>query len=166
MANPALENKVKTLEQLLPIITAAKASGKTIVTNNGSYDIMHLGHVEGLFFSKQQGDLLIVGVNSDASVKAYKDPSRPINDEHMRARMLAALACVDYVFTFDDTTPISWLDQIKPDIHTNGAEYGDDCIERNCVESHGGKVVLIPMINGYKTTAIIQRIRNSKHNED
>lgn len=157
----ALENKIVTLEQLLPLVEKLKSEGKTIVTNNGSYDIVHLGHILGLFESKNQGDILIVGINSDASVRGYKGPKRPINDEYMRARVLAAFSCTDYIFLFDELTPLEWLDKIKPQIHTNGSEYGEDCIERDVVEKNGGKIYLLPMIDGYKTTSIIEKIKAS-----
>src|SRR3989442_8488987 len=94
---PELENKIVTLDQLVPKIAALKSQGKIIVTNNGSYDIMHLGHVLGLFEAKHLGDILIVGINSDLSVRGYKGPTRPINPEQMRVHMIAALMCVDYV---------------------------------------------------------------------
>jgi len=158
MSRPELERKIFSFETLLPILEAEKAAGKILVTNNGSYDIMHLGHIEGLFYAKSLGDILIVGVNSDLSVRTYKGPNRPINDDHMRTRMLAALSCVDYVFTFDETVPMSWLARVKPQIHTNGAEYGEDCIERDTVVENGGKVVLLPMVPGYKTSQIIEKI--------
>lgn len=156
---PELENKIVSLSRLLPIVEKLKSQEKTIITNNGSYDIVHLGHIYGLFEAKRQGDILIVGVNSDASVRAYKNPNRPINDERMRANLLAAISCVDYVFLFDDLTPLSWLEQIKPHIHTNGAEYGENCIEREVVEKNGGKIYLLPILEGYKTTAIIEKIK-------
>lgn len=155
---PEIERKVKTLDELLPIVEEAKRQGKTIVTNNGSYDIIHIGHVIGLFESKKQGDVLIIGVNSDKSVKAYKGPNRPINPQEMRLRMLAALSAVDYVFAFDETVPMPWLEKIKPDIHTNGAEYGEECIERETVEKNGGRIHLLPMIEGIKTTMLIDKI--------
>jgi rfaE bifunctional protein nucleotidyltransferase chain/domain len=158
MSRPELEQKIFTLEKLLPILESERDAGKILVTNNGSYDIMHLGHIEGLFYAKSLGDILIVGVNSDASVRAYKGPNRPINDDHMRTRMLAALSCVDYVFTFDETVPMEWLAKIKPHIHTNGAEYGELCIERDTVVENGGHVVLLPMVPGYKTSQIIDKI--------
>jgi rfaE bifunctional protein nucleotidyltransferase chain/domain len=161
MTSQLLEAKIKTLDELIPIVAAHKQQHQTIVTNNGSYDILHLGHIEGLFYAKAQGDVLIVGVNSDQSVRNYKGPTRPINDEHMRLRMLAALMCVDYVFSFDETEPMTWLAQLQPHIHTNGAEYGDECIERDTVEQHGGRIVLLPMIDGYKTTSIIERIKTN-----
>jgi rfaE bifunctional protein nucleotidyltransferase chain/domain len=157
-AYPEIDDKIKTLSELLPILQKHKTAGKTIVTNNGSYDIIHIGHVLGLFEAKKQGDILVVGINSDKSVKAYKGPSRPINNEQMRTRLLAALSCVDYVFTFDETEPMGWLEQIKPHIHTNGAEYGKDCIERSVVEKHGGQIHLLPMIEGIKSSMLIDRI--------
>ena len=156
-----LEQKIKTVDELAVIAGSLQKQGKTIVTNNGSYDIMHLGHIYGLFNAKQQGDILMVGLNSDSSIKAYKSKDRPINDQAMRLRMIAALSCVDYVFIFDETTPLSWLDKIKPNIHTNGAEYGSQCIESDLVESNGGKIHLLPMIEGYKTSMIIDKIRKS-----
>ena len=157
---PELENKIVSLETLPALVKKLKSQGKTIVTNNGSYDIVHLGHILGLFEAKRQGDILIVGVNSDFSVKSYKGSHRPINDERMRVRLLAALSCTDYVFLFDDLDPRKWLETIQPDIHTNGAEYGNNCIERDVVEAHGGKIYLLSMVEGYKTTNIIEKIKN------
>ncbi len=157
-----IEAKVKNLDALLDICQKLKAQGKSIVTNNGSYDIMHLGHINGLFYAAQQGDVLIVGLNSDQSIKSYKSIHRPINDQYMRLRMLAALSCVDFVFLFDETIPNAWLEQIKPDVHTNGAEYGDDCIEKEVVEANGGRLCLLPMTEGYKTSLIVEKIHRSK----
>jgi len=157
-----LDNKIKPLDELIALRTQFKKENKTVVTNNGSYDILHLGHVMGLFEAKAQGDILIVGVNTDQSIKSYKGPDRPINPEQMRLRMLAALSCVDYVFLFNETTPLSWLDKLKPDIHTNGAEYGDECIERDVVEKNGGKIHLLKMIPGFKTTDFIKKIRSTE----
>tara|TARA_B110000879_G_C11171098_1_gene513603 strand:+ start:1231 stop:1722 length:492 start_codon:yes stop_codon:yes gene_type:complete len=155
----ALENKIKTVDELVNIAAELKQQAKIVVTNNGSYDIMHLGHIYGLFNAKEQGDVLMVGLNSDASIKSYKSVHRPINDEKMRLRMLAALSCVDYVFLFEETTPHAWLERLKPQIHTNGAEYGNECIERNLVEAQGGKIHLLPMVKGYKTSLIIDKIK-------
>jgi len=154
-----LEQKIKTLDELSVITSRLKMQGKTIVSNNGSYDIMHLGHIYGLFNAKQQGDILIVGLNSDNSIKNYKSVHRPINPQEMRVRMLAAISCIDYVFIFDETTPLSWLDKIRPQVHTNGAEYGTECIERDLVESYGGIIHLLPMVEGYKTSTIIDKIK-------
>lgn len=161
MTIKSLESKIKTLDELLPIVSDLKAKGKIIVTNNGSYDLMHLGHIHGLFEAKSQGDVLIVGLNSDKSIKAYKGHNRPINDEVMRLHMMAAISAVDYVFLFDETTPLAWLDQIKPNVHTNGAEYGDNCIEKELVEKNGGCIYLLPILDGYKTSLMIEKIRKS-----
>ena len=157
----ALEAKIKTIDELESLAAELKQQGKTIVTNNGSYDLMHLGHIYGLFDAKEQGDVLIVGLNSDASIKQYKSVHRPINDEQMRLRMIAAIACVDYVFLFEETTPHDFLKRIKPNVHTNGAEYGQDCIERELVETLGGEIHLLPMIDGYKTSLMIEKIKNT-----
>lgn len=156
------EHKIIELDDLVEKVSTYKARNKTIVSNNGSYDILHLGHINGLFKAASLGDILVVGVNSDSSIKRYKSIFRPINDEHMRVSMLAAISCVDYVFLFDETTPITWLEKIAPDIHTNGAEYGDDCIERDVVEKNGGKIYLLPMTPGYKTSLIIEKMKNCK----
>ena len=154
-----LENKIKTLDELLPIVSQLKHAKKRIVTNNGSYDLMHLGHIYGLFEAKRQGDVLVVGLNSDQSIKTYKSADRPVNDEFMRARMIAAISAVDYVFLFDETNPLNFLEKIKPDVHTNGAEYGKECIEREVVLKNGGEIYLLPMVSGYKTTKMIERIQ-------
>lgn len=166
MKSVKLESKIKSIDELGQIVAELKQQGKTIVTNNGSYDIMHLGHVKGLFYAAELGDVLIVGLNSDKSIKAYKSADRPINDEVMRLHMLAALGCVDYVFLFDETTPLDWLARLQPDIHTNGAEYGKACIEREMVEQHGGQIKLLPMVDGYKTSLIIDKIIQIEKNGD
>jgi glycerol-3-phosphate cytidylyltransferase len=159
MIVPELEDKILSLAALVPLVNKLKVSGKTIVTNNGSYDLMHLGHITGLFEAKRQGDVLIVGLNSDKSIKAYKGEDRPVNDEVMRSHMIAAISAVDYVFLFDETTPLDWLAKLKPDVHTNGAEYGDDCIEKEVVEKNGGCIYLLPILDGYKTTMMIEKIK-------
>lgn len=160
MRYPEFEDKIKSLHDILSLLARLRQAGKTIVTNNGSYDLMHVGHLYGLFEAKRQGDVLIVGLNSDCSIKTYKGDDRPINDETMRSLMLAAISAVDYVFLFNDTTPLNWLEQVKPDIHTNGAEYGEACIEKETVERNGGKLYLLSMIDGYKSSNIIEKIRN------
>ena len=157
-SQPELESKIKTLDELLPIVQSLKSQGKTIVTNNGSYDIIHIGHIIGFFESRKQGDVLIIGLNSDKSVQTYKGPGRPINPEEMRTRTIAAISCVDYVFTFDETVPMPWLDKIKPDVHTNGGEYGEQCIEHDTVVENGGRIHLLPMIEGIKSSMLIDKI--------
>lgn len=158
-SQPELEAKILSLDTLLPRVRELKKEDRTIVTTNGTFDILHAGHVLFLNASKQLGDILIVGVNSDRSVRSYKGPGRPIQSEVLRLRALSGLASVDYLFPFDEEVPMPWLEQIRPDIHTNSAEYGDDPIERETVERYGGKIRPIPLVEGVSTTRIIQRIR-------
>ena len=158
MQYPELTQKIKSIPSLIPIVNQLKTQGKIIVSNNGTYDLLHIGHIMGLIEAKRQGDILIVGINDDASVRAYKGEHRPINNEHIRAQMLAALNCIDYVFIFSESTPTSWLEKLRPQIHTNGAEYGEDCIEKPVVEAYGGKIHLLPMVSEYSTTQLIEKI--------
>ncbi len=157
------ESKVQSLAHVLSQVDEWRAAGKTIVTTNGSYDILHAGHVASLEEAKEQGDILIVGVNSDASVKQYKSADRPIVGERERARLLAGLACVDAVFLFDEVNPIAFLKKIQPDVHTNGADYGEDCVEADTVVSFGGRVHLLAKQDGLSTTAIIKKIQGLPH---
>ena len=119
------KEKIKSLAEILKIAEKAKKEGKKIVTTNGSFDLFHAGHVELLKKAKSKGDILIVGVNSDKSVREYKKkPGRPIIPEQFRAEAVAAIMYVDYVFLFDDLIPNPWLEKIRPDVHANSAEYG------------------------------------------
>lgn len=152
------KNKIKTFAEIVAIREQAKKEGKTIVTTNGSYDILHAGHVESLEESKSQGDILIVGINSDSSVKQYKSPDRPIIPEQYRAIMVAGLACVDYVFIFSELNPIAFLEKLKPDVHTNSVDYGEDCIEKDAVLAGGGRLHLLKKYEGISTSAIIEKV--------
>ena len=115
---------------LRSLAATLRAKGKRLVTVNGSFDLLHAGHLYILEQARRQGDVLIVGLNSDASVRAHKGPTRPIVSERQRAQMLLALRMVDYVHIFDEPDPIAFLSEINPDVHVNGAEYGENCIER------------------------------------
>lgn len=137
-----------------------KKEGKKIVSLNGSFDLMHAGHLYILQQAKQQGDVLIVALNSDESIKAYKSKDRPIIDLENRKKMMAACMFVDYVTSFDETTPCQILSQICPDIHVNGAEYGDNCVEKETVESLGGRVYLVDRIPGLSTTEVIKKVKS------
>lgn len=141
--------------------------GKRIVTTNGVFDIVHVGHVRFLQFCKSQGDILIVGVNADSSVKQFKGDKRPILPEFDRAELVCALACVDYVHVFSERTPKAWLDIVKPHVHVKAGDYTLDreketpktkVWERDVVEGHGGTCCVAPLIQGKSTTAIIQKI--------
>lgn len=156
--NRTSKEKVVALSTAVERVNALRTEGKTVVTANGAFDIMHAGHVAFLEQARAQGDVLVVGINSDASVQAYKSPLRPIIGETDRAHMVAALECVDLVFLFDESDPREWLGQIKPDVHVNGAEYGAECIEREVVEQGGGRISLVEAVRGLSTSNIIQRI--------
>lgn len=151
-------NKIKYLSEIADIVHELKQLGKIIVTANGSYDMIHIGHVRNLQKAKELGDVLIVGVNSDSSVKKYKSPDRPIISELHRAEMVAALECVDYVFIFPEPTPLAYLEVIKPHIHTNGADWGENCIEKETVEKYGGKIYILPRCGECSTSSILEKI--------
>ena len=153
------KNKIKTISQLVSIVQKLKKQNKKIVTTNGVFDILHLGHVKCLEAAKRLGDVLIVGVNTNASVKKIKGDKRPINGEKSRIGVLAGLESVDYVFLFGEKDPRKWLDKIKPDIHAKAGDYKlNGIIEKDVVEKNGGKVVLIPMLKGHSTTRLIGKI--------
>jgi glycerol-3-phosphate cytidylyltransferase len=156
---PDFLNKIKSLAELEKIVTELKKQGKSIITTNGCYDILHLGHILSLNESKEQGDILIVGLNSDQSVKKIKGSIRPINGQEDRAKTLAALEFVDYVFIFNEETPIEFLKILKPNIHTNSIDYGYDCIEASTIKAGGGKIYLLKKYPGYSTSDLIKRIK-------
>ena len=151
--------KIITLNHLIKIVQKLKSQNKIIVTTNGVFDILHLGHVKYLEEAKKLGDVLIVGVNSDASVKQIKGDKRPINDEKSRIGVLAGLESVDYVFLFDEKDPRRWIDKLKPNIHVKSGDYRpNQIIEKNIVEKNNGKIVIAKMLDGYSTTGMISRI--------
>lgn len=151
-------NKIKSLQELMKLREQCRVDGKKVVTTNGSFDIVHVGHLRALEESKQQGDVLIVGINSDLSVKAYKSADRPIIAELNRAELIAGLECVDYVFIFDELDPVDFINVLKPDVHTNSAEYGENCVEAAAVKVNGGRLHLIGKKDSISTTEIINKI--------
>lgn len=153
-----LNKKLRDYQQIKKISEVLKNDKKIVVTTNGTFDILHKGHYYFLSQAKKQGDILIVGLNSDISVKMNKGPSRPINSQLIRAQNLAKLRFVDYVVIFDENTPIELLSLIKPNTHVNGEEYGIDCIEAPIVKKNGGKICLIKRIGDYSTTNILKNI--------
>jgi D-beta-D-heptose 7-phosphate kinase/D-beta-D-heptose 1-phosphate adenosyltransferase len=155
--------KVKTLEELVPIVTRLKQEGKRIVWTNGCFDILHAGHITYLLRARAAGDVLVVGLNSDRSVQAIKGPSRPIIPEADRALVLSALAPVDYIVIFDTASPLPLIQVLQPDVYAKGGDYTLDTInqeERRAVEAYGGEIVLLPGVEGKGTTQIIERIRS------
>jgi len=152
-----------TREQAIEFVVKERERGRVIVFTNGVFDILHPGHIRYLRDARALGDLLIVGLNSDRSVKALaKAPGRPINAENERAEILAALASVDAVVIFDEDTPHEIIKALQPDILVKGADWGENAIVgRDVVEARGGRVVRIALAEGYSTTKIIERIRGS-----
>jgi len=137
-----------------------RAAGRRIVFTNGVFDLIHPGHVRYLQAARAHGDVLIVGLNSDASVRRNKGPDRPINPEEERAEVLAALACVDAVAVFDEDTPADIIRRVQPDVLVKGADWpADQIVGRDTVEARGGRVVLARVEQGHSTTAIIDKIR-------
>jgi D-glycero-beta-D-manno-heptose 1-phosphate adenylyltransferase len=158
------QRKCVDLPALLDIREACRLAGRTVVWTNGCFDLLHAGHVQSLLAASEHGDVLIVGLNSDHSIRQLKGPARPIVPEAERAQVVAALACVDYVVLFDDLVPTNLLEQIRPDVHCKGADYapphGKPIPERTIVEAHGGRVAFLPLVPGMSTSELIQRIRN------
>ncbi len=153
--------KIKNINKLKKIIEGLKRQNKKIVTTNGVFDILHIGHIRYLQEAKKLGDILIVAINSDSSTKKIKGPKRPLNNEDDRAEALAALECVDYVIIFNEEDPIKVLQEIKPYIHAKGGDYNiNQIIEKDTVEKNNGKIVLIPKVKDYSTTDFIKRVIN------
>jgi rfaE bifunctional protein nucleotidyltransferase chain/domain len=140
-----------------------RAAGKVIVWTNGCFDLLHAGHARSLRAAREFGDVLVVGVNSDSSVRRLKGRGRPILPESERAELIAALACVDHVVVFDEDTPEECIRLLKPHIHCKGADYapphGKPIPEVRLVESYGGKVAFLPLVDGLSTTELIRRIQ-------
>ncbi|MCP5492473.1 MAG: adenylyltransferase/cytidyltransferase family protein [Chlamydiales bacterium] len=153
-----MREKQLTRSQLQVKVQELKAANKTIATLNGSFDLLHAGHLHILFEAASQADVLIVALNTDASIKRYKGEHRPICTLEERMAMMAALECVDYVTSFDEDTPIETLKIIQPNVHVNGAEYGENCIESGVVKAHGGRIHIVDLVPGLSTSKLIERI--------
>ena len=154
--------KVMTRDQLAPLLKAARTQGKRIVFTNGCFDLMHIGHTRYLQAAKALGDVLVVGVNSDASVRSLnKALDRPIVSDTQRAEVVAALGCVDYVILFNEPDPQSLIAALRPDVLVKGGDWAvERIVGREIVEARGGIVKTIPLVPDMSTTALIQRIRS------
>ena len=152
--------KVLSLAEAVAFVEHLRHTGREVVFTNGVFDLLHPGHVRYLQDARREGDALVVGVNSDRSVRTIKGPARPLNPEHERAEVLAALACVDAVVVFDEDTPQEIISRLQPDVLVKGADWAADAIVgRETVEARGGRVVRIALAEGYSTSAIIKKIR-------
>ena len=152
------EKKMWARGALAPECARLRAAGQKIVFTNGAFDLMHAGHATYLQFARRQGDVLVVGLNTDASVRRYKGEKRPIVDERNRARMMAALECVDYVTWFDEDEPKELVAELQPDVLVKAEDWAHYVSGRDVVEARGGKVVLAPMVAGLSTTKLIEKI--------
>ena len=145
-------------EQAQSVRKGLREQKKKVVFTNGSFDLLHVGHVTYLNFARRQGDALIVGLNSDASVKRYKGDKRPVVNQENRAKVLAALECVDYVVIFDEDEPLKLIEELIPDVLVKGADWVHYVSGREVVEKNGGKVVLAEMVAGQSTSELIKKI--------
>jgi rfaE bifunctional protein nucleotidyltransferase chain/domain len=157
-----LQRKAVSWETLLQWRARARQEKKTVVWTNGCFDLLHVGHVRNLQAARSQGDVLVVGVNSDASVRQLKGPGRPLIPAAQRVEVLAALECIDYVVVFEELTCVAAIARLQPDVHCKGAEYappnGKPIPEAPVVASYGGRIEFLPMVPGLSTTRLVRRI--------
>ena len=154
-----MPSKIESLESVAERARFFRQSGKKVVFTNGCYDILHPGHIELLSKARALGDVLVVAINTDESVRRLKGTGRPIFDETERAELLGALEMVDFVCTFSEDTPLEAILKIQPDVLVKGADWGiDEIVGRSEVESWGGKVIAIPLVGGKSTTGIVERV--------
>jgi rfaE bifunctional protein nucleotidyltransferase chain/domain len=152
--------RVVARADITAFVERLRGDGRKVVFTNGVFDLLHPGHVRYLQQARALGDALIVGVNADASVRRNKGPDRPLTPAAERAEILAALECVDAVVVFDEDTPDAIIKAVQPDVLVKGADWAaDQIVGRDTVEARGGRVVRMPVIEGYSTTAIVERIR-------
>ena len=155
-----MRSRVLSLADAVALVARLRAEGRSIVFTNGVYDLLHPGHVRYLQAARAEGDALIVGINSDRSVRANKGPGRPVNPEAERAEVVAALASVDAVVIFDEDTPHRIITCLQPDVLVKGADWpADQIVGRDVVEARGGRVVRATIEEGHSTTTILERIR-------
>lgn len=159
---PLHQRKLATWDNLLALRSDWRSEGKVVVSTNGCFDLLHAGHVWSMESARRLGDVLVVGINGDESVRQLKGPGRPIVPVAQRVAVLAALECVDHIFIFDDATPERALNHLKPDIHCKGGDYGETggkpIPETKIVESHGGRVRILPLSNSLSTSELVRRI--------
>jgi len=154
-----MKQKIKTRKELLRIIKDLKAKGKRIVFTNGCFDLLHIGHVRYLEKARALGDVLVVGVNSDSSVRKLKGPKRPILPEEERAGILSGLGCVDYITIFREIDPLKLITSLRPDVLVKGGDWTkEQTVGKEVVERSGGEVVIVPFVKGASTSNLIETI--------
>ena len=155
-----IPSKIQSRSELATFLNQKRAPGQKIVFTNGCFDILHAGHVDLLEKARNLGDFLVVGINSDASIARLKGPSRPVHDQNARAKVMAALGCVDAVLVFEEDTPVETIRALRPDIHVKGGDYRpDELPEAGAVRENGGEIVIIPLVEGFSTTLALQKSR-------
>jgi D-beta-D-heptose 7-phosphate kinase/D-beta-D-heptose 1-phosphate adenosyltransferase len=164
----SVPSRLIALRDLIPLLDEYRRCGASIVFANGCFDLLHVGHVTCLYEAAELGDVLIVALNSDASISRLKGPARPVIDEQSRAAMISALECVDHVVIFEEDTPVDVLREIRPDVLVKGGTYRPDEIAgRDIVEAGGGRVQVVPYLPGFSTTEIVSSIaRQSRERDD
>jgi len=155
-----IESKTIPPDRLEEKVMAWRAEGNTIATLNGSFDLMHAGHLQIIYEGSLQADKLLVALNSDDSIKKYKSSKRPIIPLEYRLQMMAALDFVDGVTWFEETDPKAFLEKVRPDVHVNGSEYGHECIEAATVKKHGGRIHIVELVPGLSTSNILAKIKH------
>jgi D-glycero-beta-D-manno-heptose 1-phosphate adenylyltransferase len=159
---PPSMGKIVSQDELILLMAGEKRNGRRVVFTNGCFDLLHPGHVRCLAEARALGDLLVVAVNSDRSVRGNKGPERPLVPQNDRAEVLAALCSVDYVTIFDEPTPRDLIARVLPSVLVKGADWGlNDVVGREEVEAAGGRVVSIPLAKGYSTTSLLEKIRKA-----
>lgn len=154
-----VQSKICNVEEVKQKIDKWRLDGKKIVFTNGCFDILHRGHVEYLLKARELGDILVIGLNTDASVKRLKGDTRPVNNQESRALLLSSLLFVDAVVDFDEDTPLNLIEQVKPDILVKGGDYSvESIIGYDFVKSIGGDIITIDLVDGYSTTNIIKKV--------
>jgi rfaE bifunctional protein nucleotidyltransferase chain/domain len=160
------DNKIIDRKSLIPILAGLRKEGKKVVFTNGCFDLLHVGHLRYLEQAREEGDLLVLGLNSDRSVRELKGETRPLLPQEERAEMMAALSMVDYIIIFDERTPLNLIKELRPDILVKGGDWKrEDIVGGKEVESAGGRVVVVPEIPGRSTSNLIAEIVRRSRNE-
>jgi D-glycero-beta-D-manno-heptose 1-phosphate adenylyltransferase len=160
--DPAPERRVLTLAELAAMRPAWREAGKRLVLTNGTFDLLHVGHVRYLQAARRLGDLMVVGVNSDASVRGYKEPGRPVVSQEERAEIVASLRSVDYAVIFDEPTAVTLVETLQPEVYAKGGDYapgGKPLPEAAAVAAYGGHVRIVPLVPGHSASGLIEKMR-------
>jgi rfaE bifunctional protein nucleotidyltransferase chain/domain len=155
--------RVVTLEELMALLPGWRATGMRVVLTNGTFDILHVGHVRYLEAARAMGDILLVGINSDASARGYKGPGRPVTPQDERAEIVAALRCVDFATIFDEPTAVGLVETLHPDIYVKGGDYDGSkpLPEAEAVRSYGGEVRIVPFVPGHSASEILENVKRN-----